>query len=177
MFIRHLTFDIETTGLDPINSRITCICAKTPEGEEFKFCNCEEKETIKDFLKLFDLYDIVSLVSANGKDFDIPFILDRAYILGLDFKPKVEEITNKPHFDVVNDICSKKISLNNLAKLYGFPVKTGNGLEAIKLWNEKKIDKLVNYCANDVRLTEKVYLRYLENSKKLVQEAKDESSY
>lgn len=34
--------------------------------------------------------------------------------------------------------------------------------EAIKLFEDSKFDKLIDYCMNDVELTEKIYLRFQE---------------
>lgn len=151
MIIRHLTFDIETTGLDPMKSRITCICARDSEGREFCFSENEEKAILKDFSLLFESNQIISLVSANGRDFDLPFILVRAFLNGFDYSP-FQKIIEVVHFDIINDITQRKISLNNLARLYGFPMKNGNGLQAIELWKKGNIKDLINYCLEDVRL-------------------------
>jgi len=160
MIIRHLVFDIETTGLDPVTSRITCICAKDSAGNEHLFSDKDEKKIIHDFIMLFKSNDFVSLVSANGKDFDVPFIFIRAFLNGFD-NSVFKEISDTVHFDVINDISKKKVSLNNLARLYNFPIKSGNGLQAIEYWQKGEIQDLLKYCMDDVRLTEKVYKKYL----------------
>ena len=158
---KYIVFDIETTGLDSTRSRITCICAKSNNGSSYNGCHTNERGLIKDFLKWVKKEKINLLISANGKDFDIPFIFMRAYIKKLETK-QVLFLNKYKHFDIINDITDKKISLNNLAKIYGFALKTGDGKEAIKLFQEGKFDKLIDYCMNDVELTEKIYLKYQE---------------
>ena len=156
---KYIVFDIETTGLNPTSSRITCICAKSSNGGSYNGCHHNERGLIKDFLKWVKKEKINLLISANGKDFDI--ILMRAYIKKLETK-QVLFLNKYKHFDIINDITDKKISLNNLAKVYGFALKTGDGKEAIKLFQDGKFDKLMDYCMNDVELTEKIYLKYQE---------------
>jgi len=38
---KKLVFDIETTGLNPLGSRITCICAKVIGGNEYRGSHTE----------------------------------------------------------------------------------------------------------------------------------------
>jgi len=68
----------------------------------------------------------------------------------------------KEHFDIINDITSYRISLDNLARLYNFPLKSGNGFTAINLFKNDKLEELRAYCIDDVFLTEKIYLKYME---------------
>lgn len=161
MVSKYIVFDIETTGLNPTSSKITCICAKSDSGSSYNGCHTNERGLIRDFLKWIKKEKVSLLISANGKDFDIPFILMRAYIRKIESK-EVLFINKFKHFDIINDITDKKISLNNLAKVYGFGLKTGDGKEAIKLFENSKFDKLIDYCMNDVELTEKIYLKYQE---------------
>ena len=163
--MKIMTFDIETTGLNPLNSKITCICARVLTDEklsdEYRGSHTNEKGLIKDFFKWVSLSYEDLVISANGKDFDIPFILMRAFLNGISFKDSIW-LTRIKHFDIINDITDKKISLNNLAKLYHFELKSGSGTNAIKLFEDMKLDELMEYCMNDVLLTEKVYLKYNE---------------
>ena len=157
----YIVFDIETTGLNPLDSEITCICAKTKDGNNYEGCHTNEKGLIKDFIKWVLSEKSNLLISANGKDFDIPFIFMRAFLNRIDLCD-VLYLKKLEHFDIINDITDKKISLNNLAKLYGFELKSGNGINAIKLFEDRKLKELMEYCMDDVLLTEKVYLKYLE---------------
>jgi len=159
--IKKIVFDIETTGLNVLNSKITCICAKVINGSEYKGSHTNEKSLIKDFLKFLISEKGDLLISANGKDFDLPFIFMRAFINGIEIR-EIDHLRRVEHFDVILDITDKKISLNNLARIYGFKLKSGDGLNAIKLFEDMKLEELMNYCMDDVLLTEKVYLKFKE---------------
>ena len=70
-----MSFDIETTGLDPHVCSVTCACAYAPEAGL--------KETFfgPDIPKLLDLMDRAhTLCAFNGARFDIPFLQTRCEI-------------------------------------------------------------------------------------------------
>lgn len=154
-------FDIETTGLSPLRHRITCICAKSTEDDTFKFISESESQTIIEFTTWLCGKNINMLVGANSKEFDLPFIIVRSYINKIDFDV-VKFLLDLYHFDVDNDITDKRMSLNNLGRLYGFPLKCGDGLKAIRLFQCSNYAELLDYCMGDVVLTRNVYLKYKE---------------
>jgi len=160
--MKEIVFDIETTGLNPLNSRITCICAKVIGGDAFYSYKNNEKELILDFIEWLKKEKVSKLISTNGRDFDLPFIFMRSFTWGFEYKDISFLKWDIKHFDLINDITNRKISLNNLARLYGFELKNGNGLKAIKLFQENRLIELKDYCMYDVLLTEKIYLKYLE---------------
>lgn len=59
--------------------------------------------------------------------------------------------------DEIEGITGSRISLNRLAKANLGIEKTGRGWEAIGLWERGEIEKLKEYCLNDVRLTKDLY--------------------
>ena len=161
---RYMIFDIETTGLDPLFSRITCICGRFSDSREtIELAGDDEKEILLSFIKTLQLNDKLSLrlISANGKGFDIPFIITRCYLNEIPYS-EVSFLLKKNHFDIINDITDKRISLNNLARLFSLNLKTGNGFHAIQLFKDGKFLELREYCMNDVDLTENIYLQFLK---------------
>ena len=67
-----LSFDLETTGLNPATCAITCACAYDPERgieRHFLFPLGDDPE---EFLQLLDESD--RLCAFNGARFDIPFL-------------------------------------------------------------------------------------------------------
>jgi len=161
-FKKYVVFDIETEGLHPWhNDRITCICAKDSDSGIFSKTDEDESQLIQDFLEW--VYKRNSkeyrLVTHNGDCFDIPFILTRAVLHGFN-KAFLNNIFAFNHFDLAK-ISGKRISLNNLAKLFCCKQKTGSGRDAIRLWKEKRFEALTKYCMNDVEVTEQVYLKHL----------------
>lgn len=96
--------------------------------------------------------------------FDIP-ILNKHYgfdLLALERLDMLEEIELA---------LGQRISLNNLAKAnIGLEKTHSNGLEAIKLYNEGRLDELKEYCLNDVKLTKELYDLALKQGYLLVPE-------
>lgn len=158
---RYIVFDIETTGLNPwYSDKITCICAKDGEANIFSksLKDCDEKKLIESFIGWLnqDQKKDFIIISCNGKKFDVPFILTRSALLQL---PLPLDILKKEHFDL-QEITYKPISLNDMAKFFGFELKTGSGLDAIKYYNERDWHSLESYCMHDVKLTEQIYLKH-----------------
>ena len=152
--------------------RITCICAKDSDGNRFSCVNDDEDMIIGEFykwlchLRFYSKIDDYFLVSKNGKQFDIPFILTRECWLLLNTDWIMDEddsfaLINCRHFDL-QEITDKRISLNDMAKLLGCKLKSGKGKDAINLWENGEYGRLKEYCMNDVDVTEEVYLKYME---------------
>lgn len=98
------------------------------------------------------------LVTKNGKQFDIPFILARTVLFSIKQLDSLK-ILSYDHFDL-QEITSRRISLQSMAELLNCTPKSGTGSNAIKLWNEKRYKELMDYCAQDVLVTEEVFLRW-----------------
>ena len=158
---KYIVIDIESTGFFPwYGDRITCICAKDPDGNKFGMVHEAEDAIINDFLCWLNKHDSkeYKIITKNGKQFDIPFIMTRCANV-------LETITegicllDYPHFDL-QELTKKRISLDDMAKLLGCTPKSGTGENAIKLWKEGNYDELKEYCMQDVETTEEVYLRW-----------------
>jgi len=159
---KYVVFDVETTGLRSSEGcQVTCICAKDNENNWFSFASTNEELLISTFLDWLNKKEFDLLVSANGRDFDIPFLMIRGAFFCNILPEKFYKLT-KEHFDIINDITSYRISLDNLARLYNFPLKSGNGFTAVNLFKNNQLEDLRAYCIDDVKLTEKIYLKYME---------------
>lgn len=72
----------------------------------------------------------------------------------------IGDITKLPVLDLLDEVkesLGKRIALGELAKATLEAEKTGHGLLAIELYREGKLDKLKQYCLDDVRLTRDLY--------------------
>jgi hypothetical protein len=81
---------------------------------------------------------------------------------GLGCDRKIDLLTGDKgyeHLDL-HDLTEKRVSLQSMAQLLGCTLKSGTGLNAIKLWNECKFDELKAYCKQDVDATEEVFLKW-----------------
>ena len=83
--------------------------------------------------------------------FDIP-VLNKHYNFNL---------FSLQRLDILEEIelaLGQRISLNHLAKINLNMEKThSSGLEAIRLYNEGKLEELKDYCLNDVKITRGLY--------------------
>lgn len=157
----YIVFDLESQGLNPCyGDKITCICAKDNDGDIFKKAGDNEKEIILNFFNWLSSKKDYFFVTINGKDFDIPFIITRCFLNGIDFLSS-EFLLKVPNFDL-QQLTSKKISLSDLAILFLGTKKSNYGKYAIILATEKRYEELIKYCMEDVLLTEKIYYKIKE---------------
>ncbi len=137
-----------------------------------------EKEIIERFFSGIDKY-IPTIVSWNGKGFDLPVLHYRSLIHGVaaqrywetgehDQSFKWNNYLSRYHrrhtdlMDVIAGFENRAIApLDQIATLLGFPGKMG--MSGAKVWDyyqEGKIADIRNYCETDVLNTYLVYLRF-----------------
>ena len=174
----YICYDLESCGLNPLVDQITCICARSSDGERFidhAEDESDEGRLIHHFIEwLITHNSYKTLLTFNGIDFDNQFLAIRAGITGNenDFMDLIETMRNR----VQTDLCQltyPKISLNNMAMLYGEKKMYISGKIAITMFKNavkereqgrvKESDNLFRqleeYCMSDVVLTEKLYLK------------------
>ena len=59
----------------------------------------------------------------------------------------------------------RRIKLDNIAEATLGKNKSGHGLEAITWWKQGEIQKIIDYCTDDVKITKEVYEYALKNNK------------
>ena len=110
------------------------------------------EENIGELLEQIKTADLV--VGHNILRFDYEVL--RYYDASFDFK-------SLPSFDMLVELRKKlgfRVSLDSLAvATLGGEKKLGDGLEAIKWWNDGNIEKLTKYCSQDVALTRAIFSR------------------
>jgi DNA polymerase elongation subunit (family B) len=98
--VHKLTYDIETTGLLPENSRIFMIGIKDNRGFEhvckIKKTNDddEERKIIKQFFYVVNKLKPSIITTYNGENFDYDFIFKRCELLGIDIQTDVRSTLN-----------------------------------------------------------------------------------
>ena len=159
---KYIVLDIETDGLCPwYGNRITCICAKDIDSNMLKTTNKDELEMIDLLLEWLTprSHKEYILVTKNGKQFDVPFILTRLAIRSHFNNRDALHLLLYEHLDL-HEIAKKKVSLDDMARLFKCKLKSGTGKNAVMLWNMERFDDLLNYCTQDVEITEEVYLKW-----------------
>ena len=147
-----LAFDIETTGLDPMRSEVTCLCLYDPdEGIERTFI----PPLGDDLGEAFRIMDTTSVLCAfNGARFDLPFIQHQLRasperVLG--WRLKLHDV-----FEACKLALNITFPLKALLALNDLPGKTGSGADAIQLALDGDWSRLGEYCLNDTRVTHRV---------------------
>lgn len=148
---RKLTFDIETIGAFRTSGDMFADLEVTVVGVHDSKTN-EYRTFLKDELSqlwpLFERADL--LVGYNSDHFDIP-ILNRYY---------PGDLTKIPSLDILKEIrtvLGRRLKLENVAQATLGRGKSGNGLEAGDWWAQGLIDRVREYCLDDVRLTKELY--------------------
>ena len=76
------------------------------------------------------------------------------------------KISKMPTLDIMHEFKKAnghRIKLDSLARENLGTGKSGDGLQAIRLWEKGKIDELKRYCLDDVKITRDLYLKGLSD--------------
>ena len=96
------------------------------------------------------------IVGYNIKGFDMPCL--QSYYTG--------EIMKLPMYDIMFEIADRigfRVKLEDVAQATLGVGKSGHGLQAVEFWKNGEIDKLRDYCLQDVKVTRDVYEHALAN--------------
>ena len=138
-----------------------------------------ERELIVEFfmalIALFAKYPKNLIGGHNIKEFDIPFIVRRALALGIKNIPQQLIFTNRKPWELTHIFdtleywkmgsYSASISLDSLCFLFNVesPKTEMDGGDVAKVyWKEKNLEKIANYCIEDVKATAKVAMAMTE---------------
>jgi DEAD/DEAH box helicase domain-containing protein len=158
--MKYLVFDIETrntfeqVGSDlPSSLDLSVLSIFDSRDNSMKSFEMDELD------KAWPLFeDIDFLVGFNSDHFDIP-LLDKYY------PGDLHKIKSVDLMKSVKETLGRRIKLDNIAGATLGKNKIGHGLDAIKWWNEGKIDLIIKYCEEDVYITRDVFLFALNNKK------------
>jgi DNA polymerase III epsilon subunit-like protein len=170
---RLLVVDIETISLNPvnqkgaldaINGRIVCIGTLVDDGQkvtEHAFIDRDERKILNQFWGLLRPTDL--LIGHNVLEFDLPFIRQRCWILGV--KPSREVNLRKYYTDEVFDTMQiwghwlKKVKLDDLSGALACGQKNGHGTDVSQWWFSCDLQMIADYCLEDVRLAYRIFCR------------------
>jgi len=157
---RIIVFDIETQkSAGEVGGwgnthlmRVACLVAHDSWDDEYKVFY---ENNIDEFIRLSRKADLI--VGFNHERFDYGVL--KAYT---DFN-----FSTLKNLDILKEVHSRlkyRLSLNHLAKHTLNAEKTADGLQSLRWWKEGKIDKIVKYCKDDVRLTKELFEFGLKNN-------------
>ncbi len=159
------------TSFDGAKGNICCICVSVDGGVIHKFYGGEEQSLLNDFNDYIETFARPSqllkpyFIGHNSIKFDLPFLHKRMIINKI--KPSFELIAHGRHgvncFDNMIEWAGygNRISMDNLASALSVKGKT-EGMDGSQVWPEYEkgnIQKIADYCADDVECTYDIYKR------------------
>jgi DEAD/DEAH box helicase domain-containing protein len=112
------------------------------------------EKDIPDLIRDLQTFDLV--VGFNNKRFDNKVL--SAY--------SVFNLASLPTLDIMEVITNRlgyRLSLDRLAEHTLGVKKSANGLQALQWYKEGKIEEIISYCRQDVKITRDIFLFGLEN--------------
>ncbi|MFH0857126.1 MAG: ribonuclease H-like domain-containing protein [Candidatus Magasanikbacteria bacterium] len=144
---REVVFDIETIGDIKDLSTMKITVVSIYEYETDKYRSFEESE-------LRDLWPILEkaerIIGYNSEHFDVP-ILNRYYTGDLNIIPHLDLLK------VIKESSGKRFKLDDIAKATLQMQKSADGLIAMEWFKQGEMQKIKDYCEQDVRVTKEVY--------------------
>ena len=161
VFTWNIGYDLQIDYNSIIQERaIICICWKWHGKDKvysLKWDKGNDKEMVKKFFKIITKADEV--IGHNGDRFDIKWFKTRAIYHGIKDMPQFKSIDTLKIARGQFKFNSNK--LDYIAKYLGLgeKIKTEYNLwkDIVQKNSTKSMSKMVRYCAEDVRLLEKVY--------------------
>lgn len=145
---KEVVFDIETqtaAGFDYKQMRASVVGVYFYETDEY-ICY-EESE----FSKLWPRLERADrLIGFNQISFDIP-ILNNYYPGDLGKLPQLDIL------EVIRKTIGFRLKLDHVAQTCLGVGKSANGLQAVEWWKQGEIQKVKDYCLQDVKVTKEVY--------------------
>ena len=158
--MRKIVFDIETSNQfsdvnssDPAALDISVVCLHDSKDNKYHSFLQE------DFPKLWKILEEADvLIGFNSDHFDIPLL--NKYYPG--------DLTHIKSLDLLKEIhksLGRRIKLDIVAEATLGEGKSSNGLKAIQWWHDGEVQKVIDYCIQDVKVTKEIYEYALKNGK------------
>jgi hypothetical protein len=162
---------VHKTGLNGAKGRVLCIGHAFDGGLAHVICEPTEAETLAAFVGVLTENGNMSLpaiVGHNVINFDLRFIVQRCIVNGV-VLPRDFPRDPKPWGNEVDDTMTMwagargTISLDDLCFALGVPGKADiDGSMVAQLYRDGELNKILEYCADDVERTRAVHRRMLK---------------
>jgi hypothetical protein len=163
--MRKIVFDIETRNVfadvgknDPSLLDIALVAIHDSETNQYSTYLEEELNQLWPILERTDI-----LIGFNSDHFDIPLL--NKYYPG--------DLTKIKSLDILKEIretYGRRMRLDQIAEGTLGKNKSGHGLDAIQWWKRGDIEKIRNYCIDDVKITKEIYEFAIQNNKLIFKE-------
>lgn len=156
--MRYVVFDLETQNIfhdvgssDPSLLSISVVSVYDKATDKYTTVAVDELHAIWPIIESAD-----ALVGYNSNHFDIP-ILNKYY------PGDLRHIKSIDLLEEIKESLGRRLRLDSVAQATVGSKKSADGLQAVRWWQEGKIDKIKSYCEQDVRVTKEVFEYALEH--------------
>ena len=163
--MRKIFFDIETSNIfqdvgsmNPADLDIAVVGIYDSETDKYNTYLQNELQELWPILEKADM-----LIGFNSEHFDTP-LLNKYY------PGDLLKIKNLDLLKEIHKTAGRRMKLDQLAQGTLGIKKIANGLEALSWWRKGEIEKVKNYCLDDVRITKDLYDFALKNNKLIFKE-------
>lgn len=158
----YVVIDIETTGFDPFNNRITAIGVKRKD-EEIVFMEQNEYRLLLEFWEWASKIKNPKFIGFNCFKFDFRFIHLRSMLHNIEVPFSLKD----SYIDLQYELkfyggTYMKGNLCDYCRFIEIGEKNGDGGKAVVLWNEQRLMELKDYCLQDIKLTWKLFERCMK---------------
>lgn len=153
----EIIFDIETENTfaevnnDLRGLKVTVVCLYQTGTGEYKHFTVD---------KLAELWPILEradrLIGYNSEYFDLP-------VLNNYYSGDLLKLPNLDLLKVIKESLGRRIKLNDVAQATLKMGKSADGLQAIEWWKAGLVQKVIDYCIQDVKVTKEIYEYGLKN--------------
>ena len=159
-------------SLNPQDTETTEITTENL-ANDVKMQLSNEKKIIEDFWKILQYYKQPTIITFNGRTFDVPFVMLRSAIHRIrpPFNLMAGTKFNYPnHIDLIDEFtyyagsqwgATKKFNFDFYAHSFGIVSPKAQGVDGSKVHNmfaENKITEISEYCLRDVDATYELFL-------------------
>ena len=159
-----LLFDLETSGLLPLEDRITCISAKVfGKSEVVSFSGDFEAKILGDFSEFVSKHNVTRLVAYNGWSFDVPFLRVRAMANRVRI-PSVfwrEGNLTDPFHVLARSKKGKQVEFAALVGV-GTDLLFGDGKKCLDWFAKGDFERIERHCESDIVALDAIYSRMFE---------------
>ena len=147
-----MVLDIETQntfqdvgGYYPEKLDLSVVCAYFYEDDTWE---SYMQENIQDLFQRLEHAD--AIIGYNSVGFDVP-ILNKYYAGDLLQIPQLDML------DIIRQSLGFRIKLDDVAAATVGVKKSAHGLQAVAWWKEGKVQEIIDYCMQDVKVTRDVF--------------------
>ena len=156
--MKGLVFDIETSDVfdsvkkNPEDLTLAVVAVYSYPDDTY---TAYTKETLPDLWKI--MRNIDTLIGFNNNHFDTPILNKHAPI------DLAKEYNSIDLLGSVRQSLGRRIKLDWIAEGTLGTNKSSDGLQAVEWWKQGEVEKVKQYCIDDVRITKKIFDYALKN--------------